>query len=191
MVIRQRQTRMHWQIRHELHVFCLVYFALFMSMETISKCFRRLGGNVYNLFKTYVLKYLPISSNRNTARGNLFMWSLKNQVRIYYRLYELEVIIDNGVNFKMRISILNFILISSIFFWTCINAFFSRKSPPTATSVQKDSSILIFPLFSMGFSLRKSKTTILSLSCCVWVNGSKIVTLSCNVMLWATSWWKF
>ena len=191
MVIRQRQTRMHWQIRHELHVFCLVDFALFMSMETISKCFRRLGGYVYNLFKTYVLKYLPMSSNRNTARGNLFMWSLKNQVRIYYRSYELEVIIDNGVNFKMRISILNFILISSIFFWTCINAFFSRKSPPTATSVQKDSSILIFSLFSMGFSPKKSKRTILSLSCFVWVNGSKIVTLSCNVMLWATSWWKF
>ena len=100
MVIRQRQTRMHWQIRHELHVFCLVYFALFMSMETISKCFWRLGGYVYNLFKTFVLKYLPMSSNRNTARGNLFMWSLKNQVRIYYRSYELKVIIDNGLILK-------------------------------------------------------------------------------------------
>ena len=81
-------------------------------------------------------------------------------------------------------------LISSIFFRTFGNVFFSRNLPPTATNVQKVASIRTFSLSVAVFSLIKSKLDIFSRSWIVWVNGSYIVTSSSRFMLDRMLWYK-
>ena len=74
-------------------------------------------------------------------------------------------------------------LISSIFFKTFLNAFFSRYFPPTATNTQNVSSTITFSVSVVKCSPKKLKFQIFFISWNVWVNGSKTVTSSCRVML--------
>ena len=68
---------------------------------------------------------------------------------------------------------LNIFLISSIFFITFVNVFFSRNFSPIVTNVQNVWSILTFSVSSFVWLWdQKSKIFILSKSSCVWVNAS-------------------
>ena len=87
------------------------------------------------------------------------------------------------MQYFLKGSVLIIILISSIFFSAFLNVFFSRNFPPTATNVQKVSSIMIFSLSFVELSLIKSKFIIFSWSLIVWVNESKILISPCRVML--------
>ena len=85
--------------------------------------------------------------------------------------------------------ILIILLILSIFFETFWKVLFSRYLPPTTTNVQKVWSIMTFSLSVVDFPPIKSNFDILSLSCCVWVKGSKRVTSSSRVILHTMSWY--
>ena len=127
---------------------------------------------------------IPFSSTRNTASGILYMWSLKEDIRInslsliiYHYMYQLMWIQ------WVFIQILIILLMSSIFFRTFRNSFFFKYFPPTVTNVQKVSSIMSFSLFFVEFSKRKLKFTIFSWSSFVWVKESNMVTSLSRVRL--------
>ena len=133
------------------------------------------------------------SSSKRKTCGILFMWSLKNQSEFVPRSFikiMLIIIIDNYYRRFWNFLILIIFLIESTFFRTFLKVCFSRYLPVTVTNVQKVSIILTFSFLALWVSLRKSKLHILSLSCFVWVNGSKRVNSpSSRVMLHAMSWY--
>ena len=84
---------------------------------------------------------------------------------------DLVIIIIAKIYFQLMFSE-NF-LISSIFFITFVNIFFSRNFSPIVTNVQNVWSILTVSVSSFVWLWdQKSKIFILSKSSCVWVNAS-------------------